>query len=114
MHPAAVAPVIALRAFRPAMPARVEVRADVPVRILFNGVCGEVIAASGPWRNSGDWWTEDPWNQDEWDLEIEFPLPRAKESKLFAMNQESAVSRGVYRAMYERAGGNWFIRGVYD
>jgi protein ImuB len=111
----AAAPAIALRAFRPAMPARVEVRADVPVRILFNGVCGEVIAASGPWRNSGDWWTEDPWNQDEWDLEIEFPLPRAKgESKLFAVSQENGVSRGVYRAMYERAVGNWFIRGVYD
>ena len=109
-----VATVIALRAFRPAMPARVEVRADVPVRILFNGVCGEVIAASGPWRNSGDWWTEDPWNQDEWDLEIEFPLPRTKESKLLAMNSESVLSRGVYRAMYERATGNWFICGVYD
>jgi protein ImuB len=111
----AAAPVIALRAFRPAMPARVEVRADVPVRILFSGVCGEVIAASGPWRNSGDWWTEDPWNLDEWDLEIEFPLPRARgDSKLFAVNRESGVSRGVYRAMFERAAGNWFIRGVYD
>jgi protein ImuB len=108
------APVIALRAFRPAMPARVEVRADVPVRILFNGVCGDVIAASGPWRNSGDWWSEDPWNQDEWDLEIEFPLPRTRETKFFAMDRGSVMSRGVYRAMYERAGGNWFICGVYD
>ena len=107
-------PMTSLRAFRPALPARVEVRADVPVRILFNGVCGEVIAVSGPWRNSGDWWTEDPWNQDEWDLEIEFPLPRAKELKLFAMSKESAASRGVYRVIYERAAGNWFIRGVYD
>lgn len=108
------APVIALRAFRPPLPARVEVRANVPVRILFSGVCGEVIAASGPWRNSGDWWTEDPWNQDEWDLEIEFPLPRTRETKLFAMNPESSVSRGVYRVIHERAAGNWFIRGVYD
>jgi len=108
------APVIALRAFRPAMPARVEVRADVPVRILFNGVCGDVIAASGPWRNSGDWWSEDPWNQDEWDLEIEFPLPRTRETKFFAMDRGSVISRGVYRAMYERVGGNWFICGVYD
>jgi protein ImuB len=107
-------PVIALRAFRPAMPARVEVRADVPVRILFNGVCGDVIAASGPWRNSGDWWSEDPWNQDEWDLEIEFSLPRTREVKFFAMDRGSAISRGVYRAMYERAAGNWFICGVYD
>jgi protein ImuB len=110
----APAPVIALRAFRPAMPARVEVRADVPVRILFNGVCGDVIAASGPWRNSGDWWSEDPWNQDEWDLEIEFSLPRTREVKFFAMDRGSAISRGVYRAMYERAAGNWFICGVYD
>jgi protein ImuB len=108
------APVIALRAFRPAMPARVEVRADVPVRILFNGVCGDVIAASGPWRNSGDWWSEDPWNQDEWDLEIEFPLPRTRETKLFTTNQDGAISRGVYRARYERGAGNWFICGVYD
>ncbi|HXR09656.1 MAG TPA: DNA polymerase Y family protein [Candidatus Acidoferrales bacterium] len=111
---AALAPVIALRAFRPALPARVEVRADVPVRVLFNGVCGEVIAASGPWRNSGDWWTEDPWNQDEWDLEIEFPLARAKESKLFAVSKESAASRGVYRVIYERAADRWSIGGVYD
>ncbi len=111
---AALAPVIALRAFRPALAARVEVRADVPVRVLFNGVCGEVIAASGPWRNSGDWWTEDPWNQDEWDLEIEFPVARVKESKLFAVSKESAVSRGVYRAIYERAGDRWAIGGVYD
>jgi hypothetical protein len=73
-----------------------------------------VIAASGPWRNSGDWWTEDPWNQDEWDLEIEFLFPRAKESKLFAMNKESVVSRGVYRAIYERAADRWLIGGVYD
>ena len=108
------APVIALRAFRPAMPARVEVRADVPVRVLFNGVCGDVIAASGPWRNSGDWWSEDPWNQDEWDLEIEFPVPQARETKFFAMDRGSVISRGVYRAMYERGSGNWFICGVYD
>ena len=110
----ALAPVIALRAFRPALAARVEVRADVPVRVLFNGVCGEVIAASGPWRNSGDWWTEDPWNQDEWDLEIEFPIARATGSKLFAVGKESTVSRGVYRAIYERAGDRWAIGGVYD
>ncbi len=111
---AGAAPVIALRAFRPALPARVEVRADVPVRVLFNGVCGEVIAASGPWRNSGDWWTEEPWNQDEWDLEIEFPLARAKESKLFAVSKENAASRGVFRAIYERAADRWLIGGVYD
>jgi protein ImuB len=111
---ATLAPCIALRVFRPALPARVETSAEVPVRVLFNGVCGEVITASGPWRNSGDWWSENPRNQDEWDLEIEFPLPRAKESRSLAVRQESTASRGVYRVIYERAAGNWFIGGVYD
>ena len=41
---------------------------------------GDVLAASGPWRASGDWWRENPWQEDEWDLEIRFhsagPGPR--------------------------------------
>ena len=72
------------------------------------------MAASGPWRSSGDWWHENPWNLDEWDLEIEFPVRRAKESNVFAASQESAVSRGVYRVIYERAVGSWAIGGIYD
>ena len=33
---------------------------------------GDVIAASGPWRSSGEWWQEDGWDFDEWDLAIDF------------------------------------------
>jgi nucleotidyltransferase/DNA polymerase involved in DNA repair len=143
----ALLPATALRVFRPAMPARVEARANshegtsdkarenshdtshetmnkvhAPARVYFGGVWGDVMAASGPWRTSGDWWTEDSWNQDEWDLEIEFPVPAAKETNAFsrtafshaAQKAESARARGVYRIVRERTSGEWFVRGVYD
>ena len=115
-------PATALRVFRPAMPARVEARDKAPARVYFGGVWGDVMAASGPWRSSGDWWTGDPWNQDEWDLEIEFPVPAAKETNAFsrtafsqtAQKAESTRARGVFRIVRERASGEWFVRGVYD
>ena len=60
------------RVFRPAVPAKLELHGDAPTRVSFLGLGGEVIAASGPWRTSGDWWREDPWQHVEWDLEIHF------------------------------------------
>jgi protein ImuB len=58
-----------LRRFRPPLPAEVELREDAPVRItcVALGVRDprhdNVVWASGPWRNSGNWWekaTEEP------------------------------------------------------
>jgi protein ImuB len=104
----------ALRVFRPAIPVQVEARDAAPARVFFGGVWGQVLAVSGPWRTSGDWWGQEPWNQDEWDLEIEFPVPAAKETRTFLRAVKSAASRGVYRIVRERASGGWFIRGIYD
>ncbi|HEY4741267.1 MAG TPA: DNA polymerase Y family protein [Candidatus Acidoferrales bacterium] len=137
--PVALLPATALRVFRPAMPARVEARANsredtgdktrdnsrdtshattskvhAPARVYFGGVWGDVMTASGPWRTAGDWWTEDPWNQDEWDLEIEFPVPAFSHMAKGTQKTESARARGVYRIVRERATGDWFVRGVYD
>ena len=60
------------RIFRPPVPATLELHAGRPTRVVFQGLYGQVLAASGPWRTSGDWWREDSWQQDEWDLEIHF------------------------------------------
>ncbi len=60
---------------RPPLVANVEVIDESerrPLRVSFSGMRGDVIAASGPWRSSGEWWQEDGWDHDEWDLAIDF------------------------------------------
>jgi len=88
----------AFRVYRPAVAASVELQEGCPVRVSFRGMLGEVVAASGPWRSSGDWWREDAWHNDEWDLEI-----------LFHPGQ-----RGLYRFFYDAIRQDWFVRGMYD
>jgi protein ImuB len=91
------------RIFRPALPARVEMRAERPANVFFHGLRGEVLAASGPWRASGDWWGKDSWQQDEWDLEIRF-----------AFSGRRGPRRGLYRFAYDEIGRIWLVRGVFD
>src|ERR1700730_6511156 len=100
------AAVTALRVMRSAQAVRVEVQDEQPVRVYFRGMRGEVVAASGPWRSSGDWWQEDAWHQDEWDLEIEFSLD--------AQQFPSGLQRGLYRIYFDALQQGWFLRGVYD
>jgi protein ImuB len=50
--------------------------------------------AKGPWRASGDWWTPQSWNRDEWDVAIE--------------------SGALYRLFQETESGRWFVEGSYD
>jgi protein ImuB len=83
---------LALRFFRPPLPARVTVAALGPSYIAAANIRGKVIELAGPWRTSGDWWTLDPWLRDEWDL---------------------ALSDGaLYRVYCEPRG--WFVEGSYD
>jgi protein ImuB len=94
-------PQIALHVFRPPVPARVRMERNNPVFASFQGCCGKVIHASGPWRTSGHWWEEKPWQEDAWDLEIQF-------------SAESSTTHGFYRFSYDRLLNKWFVRGVYD
>jgi hypothetical protein len=99
---------------------------------------GKVVAASGPWRGSGDWWQEDAWQQDEWDLEIEFsspsqvgaqhrcapsrqnvnlidsPRPASTNKRADKQLEPSSRQRGLYRIYYDALRQGWFLRGVYD
>src|SRR5262245_10709315 len=93
-------PRLALRRFRPPLPATVEQRDGLPASINTLGhghsqnVRGSVIMLSGPWRTSGDWWDPEPWSRDEWD---------------------AALSDGaVYRIFYDFRSTSWFVEGVYD
>jgi protein ImuB len=104
----------ALRLFRPALPARVEVRQGCPARVAFPGIRGRVVAASGPWRGSGDWWNEDAWQSDEWDVEIQFDYGLPHLSSPDNPGVKGGPQRGVYRLFYDLTRQEWFVRGAYD
>ena len=103
-------PAMGFRAFRPSLPLKVEFREGHPARISFRGMRGEVVATSGPWRTSGDWWQENPWQHDEWDLEIHFRFPPA----IYLERASTCPQCGLYRIYYDALRGNWFMRGIYD
>jgi protein ImuB len=121
------------RVFRPAMVAKVELREGCPAWVGFQGMSGRVVAASGPWRSSGDWWREDGWQNDEWDLEIVFFTAHSESEKKFSfaarpnaasisnLTDEAAASvakkdqqRGFYRIFFDSIRKEWFVRGAYD
>ena len=79
---------LAFRVFRPAFKIRVRLNGGQPAQIAGHG---KITAAAGPWRSSGDWWTTDPWDRDEWDV---------------------AVADKLFRIYHERE--EWFLQGVYD
>src|SRR5436305_14991646 len=52
-HPNVRATVTALRIVRPPQAVRVELQNQQPAKVYLQGIRGEVVAASGPWRSSG-------------------------------------------------------------
>ena len=84
---------LVFRCFRPSRPAEVALRGGRPVRVDAWEVRGLVAACAGPWRVSGEWWTPDGWQYQEWDVE---------------------VGGRLYRACCERTTGKWFLAGEYD
>jgi protein ImuB len=55
---------------------------------------GAVTDAAGPWRTSGEWWGDETWNRDEWDV---------------------ALTCGAACRIYQdRATERWHLEGVYD
>jgi protein ImuB len=87
-------PRLCLRRFRPPRYAQVLVVNRQPVRVISPSISGRVAMAKGPWRTSGEWWREDAWNRDEWDVALD--------------------SGGVYRIYQEGDSGRWFVEGSYD
>ena len=87
-------PRLCLRRFRPPRYAQVLVVNHQPVRVISQSVQGRVVMAKGPWRTCGEWWRQDAWNRDEWDVALE--------------------AGGVYRLFQEVDSGRWFVEGSYD
>jgi protein ImuB len=94
-------PLTALRIFRPPLPAKVELKDGTPTAVIANAQRGTVVALAGPWRTSGEWWTEHPWSREEWDVAL-----RLKTTK-----QEEFVLYRVYRDLQKN---DWFVEASYD
>ena len=87
-----VGPALALRRLRPPCPAHVTLTSGRPVYLRSERLAGRVVTGAGPWRASGEWWTERPWARDEWDVEL--------------------ADGTVCRLAHD--GSAWFLDGVYD
>jgi protein ImuB len=87
-------PRLCFRRFRPARYAQILVVNQQPVRVVSPTIQGRVVMAKGPWRTSGEWWREDAWNRDEWDVGLE--------------------AGGLYRLYRETESERWFVEGSYD
>lgn len=110
------APAMAFRAFRPSLPATVGMHAGVPAHISFAGIRGDVVAVSGPWRTSGDWWRDDKWEHEEWDVEIKFAvcIPPSVASDAQRQTGKNELRASLYRISHDLATGGWVVRGAYD
>lgn len=92
--------VTALRIFRPPARATVTLREGRPVHIACpkrKEICGEILWAAGPWRSSGDWWEQEGWARDEWDIAL-----------------QEAAGITLYRLVRDLLGGQWQVEGSYD
>jgi hypothetical protein len=101
-----------------------EIQEGRPVRIFFQGAAGVVLRASGPWRTSGEWWRDDRWEQDEWDLEVVFSNSAWPESRTATFSpayspieraqRKEKTKHGLYQVFYDALRQGWFVRGCYD
>ncbi|MGA2906024.1 MAG: hypothetical protein ABSD98_19535 [Candidatus Korobacteraceae bacterium] len=117
-------PPLAMRLFRPAC--RLQVRlaegrpdllATEPKQKDREELQGKVAWSAGPWRSSGDWWTENarqddsnavqsgPWDREEWDIAL--------------VSSDNGANEGgnnvaLYRIYRDLATGQWFADASYD
>jgi protein ImuB len=90
----------ALRVFRPPVPVKVRSEAGKPCSLVSTkkaSIAGKVLWAAGPWRSSGDWWNEQGWARDEWDI---------------ALGEKTGIV--LYRLVHDLLSGNWLLEGTYD
>jgi protein ImuB len=56
-----------------------------------------VVWAAGPWQESGEWWSENPWEREVWDI---------------AVDQSGAVA--LYRIFRDVIRNEWFVEASFD
>jgi len=119
---------VAMRILRPACRLRVELAAGRPARLIPESKQGEhlqgkIVWSAGPWRSSGDWWTENakngpqkgpsgPWDREEWDIALAMTSNGA-----IGENGNRAIGENnvaLYRIYRDVGTGQWFADASYD
>ncbi len=109
---------LALRIFRPPWQLQVRLADGRPTALTAMTkpsrqaeLQGKVLWSAGPWRSSGDWWTENvknegasedrasPWDREEWDV---------------ALANGSSGNMALYCIYRDLASGKWFADASYD
>jgi protein ImuB len=92
--------VTALRILRPPIAVRVSHSKGQPSHIMSRKrkqIYGGILWAAGPWRSSGDWWEQDAWVRDEWDI---------------AVQESDGI--GLYQLIHDLLTSEWLLQGRYD
>jgi protein ImuB len=92
---------LGLRRFRPLLAAEVRLVNEQPTHVTVRDakrLNGAVMRLAGPWRTTGDWWRNDQWAQDEWDVLL----------------RDSARKETLCRLIRELRNGRWYVEGIYD
>jgi protein ImuB len=121
-------PTSALRRFRPPQPVSVLMVAGRPGSIgpprslssndeITRTLYGEIVWCAGPWHTSGEWWNQESWEREEWDVAISGANSHIRHRMWTAKNDESrSTSQGtlLYRLYHDVLTGIWFVEGEYD
>jgi protein ImuB len=114
---------LAMRLFRPARQLRVQLSGGRPISLeseaketIRGEVSGNVLWSAGPWRCSGEWWSDSlnpandgqtgSWDREEWDIAL-----LCKGQNPVKGKQESVALYRIYRDL---ATGRWFADACYD
>jgi protein ImuB len=87
----------ALRVCRPPQQVGVGLTGDTPCRVFWDGLKYNVREIAGPWRVSGQWWSEANWCREEWDVRL------ATDS-----------AERICRIAFDPRSRCWYMQGTYD
>ena len=99
-----------MRIYRPPLPATVEFDKGKPTYLGCEGGRRQILAFAGPGKRKGDWWSENPWAREEWDIEMRTLRPKVQSEHARNRENETALYR-VYKDMRAK---RWFVEGIYD
>jgi protein ImuB len=83
-----------LRAFRPPRAAKVDAVNGRPVVVWVEALGGIVVGWGGPYRFVGEWWDDDPFVREDFDV--------------------ATTDGSLLRVYFDRLERRWFVDGIYD